>query len=119
MLSYLYQHNAGKNPADQQAFITAGGLIRDTYIPSAALAALFEAVAKIPGVAVVHGAVTVNGTRGIAVQRTFGGDSQQLIFDPRTHAFIGERQVVAAGAPHSLLKPGTVMYAKNCRFFCR
>jgi hypothetical protein len=110
MLSYLRQHMAGSNPPDQQAFITAGDLIRDKYIPPAALAAVFDAVAKIPGVAVVPGAVTVNGTRGIAVQRIFQGDSYQLIFDPRTHAFIGERQIVVAGT-HSLLKPGSLLYA--------
>ena len=110
MLSYLYQHMTGSNPPDQQAFIAAGDLIRDKYVPPAAMAAVFSAVAKIPGVAVVPGAVTVNGTRGIAVQRIFQGDSYQLIFDLRTHAFIGERQIVVAGT-RSLLRPGTLMYA--------
>jgi hypothetical protein len=107
MLGYLYRNSQGQNPPDQQAFITAGDLIRESYLRPASLAALFEAVAKIPGVMVVHGAVTVNGTRGIAVQRTFQGDSYQLIFDPRTYAFIGERQVMVRALPG--IKVGTVM----------
>jgi hypothetical protein len=107
MLRYLYRNSQGQNPPDQQAFITAGDLIRESYLRPAALAALFEAVARIPGVVVVHGAVTVSGTRGIAVQRIFQGQSNQLIFDPRTYAFIGERQVVVRGLPG--IKAGTVM----------
>jgi hypothetical protein len=76
-------------------------------------------VAGIPGVTVVHDAVTVNGERGIAVQRIFQGQSYQLIFSPGTHAFIGERQVAVAGTP--LIKPDTVMHTTtppqggNCR----
>jgi hypothetical protein len=106
MLRYLYQHSDGSNPPDQQAFITAGDLIRANYIRPAALAAVFEAVARIPGVSVVHGAVTADGRRGIAVQRTFAGESQQLIFDRATHAFIGERVVITG--PPVKIKPGTV-----------
>ena len=107
MLSYLYRNSQGQNPPDQQAFITAGDLIRESYLHPAALAAVFEAVARIPGVGVVHGAVTANGTRGIAVERTFQGNSSQLIFDPETYAFIGERQVVVG--TQTRLKVGTVM----------
>jgi hypothetical protein len=107
MRRYLYRNSAGQNPPDQQAFITAGDLIRERYLRPAALAAVFEAVARIPGVVIVHGAVTVDGTRGIAVQRIFGGNSYQLIFDLRTYAFIGERQVVVRGLPG--IKVGTVM----------
>ena len=107
MLVYLYQHSTGSNPPDQQAFITAGDLIRDNYLRPAALAAVFRAVAKIPGVTVVHGAVTADGRRGIAVQRIFGGRSQQLIFDPATHVFIGEREVTIG--PFAQLKAGAVL----------
>jgi hypothetical protein len=102
MLIYLYQHSDGSNPPDQQAFITAGDLIRANYLRPAALAALFRAVAKIPGISVVHGAVTADGRRGIGVQRIFAGESQQLIFDPVTHAFIGERSVIT-GSPVKIM----------------
>jgi len=107
MLRYLYHHLAGQNPPDQQAFITAGDLIRDNYIRPASLAAIFRAVAHIPGVTVVHGAVSADRRRGIAVERTYHGISDQLIFDPATYAVVGEREVVAG--PGTGVKVGTIM----------
>jgi hypothetical protein len=107
MRRYIYHHLDGQNPLDQQAFITAGDLIRDNYIRPAALAAIFRAVAHIPGVTVVHGAVSANGRRGIAVQRIYHGISDQLIFDPETYSVIGEREVVVG--PGTGLKVGTIM----------
>jgi len=106
MRRYLYHHLAGQNPPDQQAFITAGDLIRDNYIRPGALAAIFKAVAHIPGVTVVHGAVSADGRRGIAVQRIYHGVSDQLIFDPQTYAVIGEREVVVG--PGTGIKVGTI-----------
>jgi hypothetical protein len=107
MFRYLYDHLAGQNPPDQQAFITAGDLIRDNYIRSASLAAIFRAVAHIPGVTVVHGAVSANGLREIAVQRIYKGESNQLIFNPKTFKVIGEREVVVG--PGTGLKIGTIL----------
>lgn len=107
MVRYLYRHLDGQNPPDQQAFITAGDLIRESYIPPAALAAVFRAAAQIPGVTVARHAVTADGRPGIAVQRIFNGISQQLIFDPASYAFIGERQVAVSAA--SGLRAGTIL----------
>jgi hypothetical protein len=98
MRAYLYRTSQGQNPPDVQAFITAGDLIRDSYLRPAALAALFEAVIEIPGVSLVQHAVNVVGQPGIAVQQTFNGISQQLIFDPQTYAFIGEREIVVGAS---------------------
>ena len=107
MLTYLYRHSQGQNPPDVQAFITAGDLIRESLVPPAALAAVFRAVARIPGVTVARHATNAAGQHGVGVQQTYHGISEQLIFNPRTFAFIGERQVVvAAGAG---LPIGTVM----------
>ena len=107
MLTYLYRNSQGQNPADVQAFITAGDLIRESLVPPAALAAVFRAVARIPGVTVARHATNAAGQHGVGVQQTYHGISEQLIFNPRTFAFIGERQVVvAAGAG---LPIGTVM----------
>lgn len=107
MLAYLYRHSQGQNPPDVQAFITAGDLIRESYLQPAALAAVLRAVAEIPGVTVTRHATNAAGQAGVGVQQTFRGISEQLIFNPRTYAFIGERQVVvSAGAG---LPVGTVM----------
>lgn len=107
MLAYLYQNSHGQNPPAVQAFITAGDLIRESYVRPAALAALFAAAAQIPGVSVADHAVSAAGQRGVAVQQTYHGISEQLIFNPRTHAFIGERQVALSAS--SGLSVGTVL----------
>jgi hypothetical protein len=107
MLAYLYRNSHGQNPAAVQAFITAGDLIRQSYVRPAALAALFAAVAQIPGVSVADHAVNAAGQQGVAVQQTYNGISEQLIFNPRTYAFIGVRQVAVSAS--SGLSVGTVL----------
>jgi len=99
MRDYLYRTSEGQNPPDIEAFIHAGDLLTGSYIPPAAMAAIFEAVTEIPGVTVAQHAVNVVGQPGIAVQQTFNGISQQLIFDPRNYVFIGEREVVVSKTP--------------------
>jgi hypothetical protein len=60
----------------------------------ASLAAVFDAVARIPVVAVVGDVTDEAGRGGIAVALTeVQGDREELIFDRRTRAFLGERSV--------------------------
>jgi hypothetical protein len=109
MLAYLYRTSAGQNPPPVQAFITAGDLIPVSYLPPVALAALFEALEKLPGVSVADHAANAAGQRGVAVQQTFNGMSYQLIFNPRTYAFIGGREVSASAS--SGLRAGTILFS--------
>jgi hypothetical protein len=109
MLAYLYRTSHGQNPPPVQAFITAGDLLSASYLRPAALAALFEAQEKLPGVSVVHHAVNAAGRRGVAVQQIFHGISYQLIFNPRTYAFIGGRQVSVSAS--SGLRVGTILFS--------
>ena len=98
MLTYLYRNSNGGNPADQQAFITVGDLIRENYLPPRSLSALFAATAKIPGVTVTRSVVDADGRTGIAVGRTFNGSRQELIFDPHSYAYLGERELDGHGS---------------------
>jgi hypothetical protein len=94
MLRYLYRTRQGQNPPPVESYIHAGDLLRQDYLRPAERAALIRALKLIPGVSEVGHAVTLIGQRGIAVQQTYHGLSDQLIFSARTYAFIGERQVV-------------------------
>jgi hypothetical protein len=94
MVRYLYRNSHGENPPDQQAFVTVGDLIREAYLPPAALSALYSAAARIPGVSVQRDVVDAAGRHGIAVARAFNGIRHELIFDPATYEFLGEREVV-------------------------
>ena len=102
MFKYLYTIplRPGVRSTDQEAFVVAGDLIRSSYLPPASLAALFNAVAKIPGVFVRQNVADASGRVGIAVARTELGGSSALVFDPKTYEFIGEATARAgAGAP--------------------
>lgn len=79
---------------DERAFGAAGDLVRETYLPKAQRDALFEAVKGIPGTQVAEGVEDSAGRKGVALGRTAGGTLTQLIFDPATHMFLGERQTV-------------------------
>ncbi|MGH3393751.1 MAG: hypothetical protein ACRDPO_03590 [Streptosporangiaceae bacterium] len=109
MLSYLYRTREGDNPPAVESYIHAGDLLRQDYLRPAELAALFRALERIPGVSVAGHAVNLIGQRGIAVQQTYHGISDQLIFNPRTYAVIGERQVVVSAS--SGLRVGAVLDA--------
>jgi len=109
MLTYLYRNSHGQNPPAVQAFITACDLISVSYLRPAALAALFGALEKLPGVSVADHAVNAAGQPGVAVQQTFHGMSYQLIFNPRTYAFFGGREMsVSASAG---LKVSTILFS--------
>jgi hypothetical protein len=95
MLTYLRGRGGSKNGPDQDAFTAAGDLIREAYLPPAVLAAVFEAVGRIPGVTVAGTATDEAGQTGVAVTRDeIQGSRVELIFDPETYDYLGERVVV-------------------------
>ncbi|MFI5914617.1 CU044_5270 family protein [Dactylosporangium sp. NPDC051541] len=109
MRKYLYEHAAGGNPEDQQAFTTAADLIREAYLSPAALAAVFDAVAKIPGVDVVGDVTDQAGRHGVAVALDeVQGMRTELIFDKESHAFLGVRSVMYRDSPGDGLHKGDV-----------
>ena len=91
--AWLYKNSMGGNPPDIQAFITVGDTIREHYIGSKSLAALFKAAAQIPGVTVYRNVRDSAGRVGIAVGQTWRYDRHELIFDPKTFRLIGEQEV--------------------------
>jgi hypothetical protein len=89
MREYLSQDTGG----DPDLPENVSGLIRytfgETYVPPASLAALFEAMADVPGLTVVDDAVDVAGRPGVGVSWTRDGRTETLVFDRKTHAFLG------------------------------
>lgn len=110
MKDYLYR-DAGKGQKDGDdavAFEAGRALAQESYLPSPVRAALFEAMAAIPGVEYVDDAVNVAGERGVAVAMVTGDRRDELLFDPRGHTVIGTRSVFLGEAVG--LPPGTVTY---------
>ncbi|MFI8193038.1 CU044_5270 family protein [Streptomyces sp. NPDC085946] len=80
---------------DQAVFVLAGDLIQSAIVPPEQGAALYRAVARVPGVTVVEGAVDAVGRRGVAITRQDPDNPtrDEWVFDPETYEFLGERSV--------------------------
>jgi hypothetical protein len=79
---------------ESYTFKIVGDLLRETNAPPALRAALYQAAAKIPGVALVGTVSDAVGRSGTAVAYTSNGVRDELIFDPTTSALLGEVTVV-------------------------
>ncbi|SDT75522.1 hypothetical protein SAMN05216371_4965 [Streptomyces sp. TLI_053] len=103
---YAETKGQGRTP-DQQAFATIGDLLREQIAPPAVSAALYRAAAKIPGVTAAADSVDASGRHGVAVAHEESGLRTEWIFEPKTHEFLGEREVVVADGDFG--KAGTVV----------
>ncbi len=105
MLKWLYKNKQGDNPKHEQAFTFVGDLSRESLLPPAQAAALYRAAAKLPGVEVVKGVKDAAGRSGIGVSRADeDGFDRQLIFNPKTLEYQGERVVAARDTQDGLEK---------------
>ncbi|MET7696989.1 CU044_5270 family protein [Streptomyces sp. NPDC005485] len=83
---------------DQAMFVLVGDLIRDAVVPPGQSAALYRAVARIPGVTVIDDVVDAAGRHGVAIARKDPDNPSrdEWIFDRKTHEFLGERTVATS-----------------------
>lgn len=81
---------------DGAALVQIADLLRVGTVPGDLRAALYKAAAEIPGVTVTDQQATLNGATGTAIGRveTTSNIRQDIIIDPTTGQFIGERQVL-------------------------
>ncbi|WP_431898272.1 CU044_5270 family protein [Nonomuraea sp. bgisy101] len=101
MRAFLDKRAKGTN---SEPFVAVGDLIRETYLPRAQREALFTAARSLPGVEVAEGVEDGAGRKGTALgHKGKDGMLDQLIFDPATFMFMGERGTVVdektVGAP--------------------
>jgi len=84
-----------------RAFMLIDGMLQ-TVMPPDVRAALYRALAKIPGVTVVQGATDAAGRRGVALARaaaiegpgSSGWLRLEIILDPNSYRYLGARHVV-------------------------
>ncbi|WP_086746090.1 CU044_5270 family protein [Streptomyces scabiei] len=101
MYRYLYGLKSGERPsgkasADRDAFDKAAALLSGQLLPSKAEAALYRAVARIPGLTVERGSEDAAGRTGMSVgiEGAYPGDFAQsrsrheLLFDTKTLDFL-------------------------------
>ncbi|MDF2991371.1 MAG: superfamily helicase, family [Microbacterium sp.] len=106
LLERIYEENGNAGPSrDGEALVWLADRLRSGTVPADLRSAFYETAALIPGVTITEEQATLNGRTGTAIGRDEGasGFRQDIIIDPETGAFIGERQV--------LLRPGADMPA--------
>ncbi|MCW6007877.1 CU044_5270 family protein [Micromonospora sp. CPCC 205371] len=95
----------------QRASMKRGKRLWQTHSP-AVHGAASRAAARIPGVELRRGVTDAAGRAGVAVTRTDAGVREELVFDPRTYAFLGHNSIVAefrvTGPEHTGQPPGVV-----------
>jgi hypothetical protein len=102
-----------------RAFLLIDGMLQ-TLMPPDVHAALYQALAKIPGVTVAHGATDAAGRRGVAFVRaaaiegpgSSGWLRLEIILDRHTHRYLGARHVVT----RDHFTPNTPTGSKGTRF---
>jgi hypothetical protein len=83
-----------KTDHDAVAFDIFNSMLLSGIVPPAQEAAIFRALARVPGVTVDRKAVDVDGRPALAVSHvTEGWLNKQLLLDPVTYAYRGQRNV--------------------------
>ncbi|MGI5233435.1 CU044_5270 family protein [Actinoallomurus sp. CA-142502] len=96
MLAYLRKTRGEGSEADA-TWGRATDLLNGGLMPPKARAALFQAMKKIGGLALVADSVNVQGRHGVAVSHVVEGRiREELIFDPKTYDYLGARSVLVA-----------------------
>jgi hypothetical protein len=102
-----------------RAFLLIDGMLQ-TVMPAEVRVALYQALAKIPGVTVAQGATDATGRRGVALARaaaiegpgSSGWLRLEIILDSDTYGYLGARHVVTRD--HFI--PDTPSGSKGTRF---
>lgn len=97
VLDYFDARYAGGSMSrDEDNFERIVEVLRTGIVPAAQRAALYEALALIPGVTSTDDVANLDGKVGVAIGRTEvlrGGMRSEIILDPSTGLVIGEREI--------------------------
>lgn len=98
---------AGRGSTPRAMFHYGIEILRAGVMPAGLRAQWYRALAKIPGMTVLAAETNLDGRTGVALGLDDRHEIRQLIIDPVTGQFIGERQVAGAEPDEPWIKPGT------------
>lgn len=97
LLASLRSPDVDSDPSHKFQMIAA--TMSSGIAPADLRAALYQAARKIPGIQLLNDAVNLDGKRGRAIALEADGFRQELIIDPATGEFIGQRLIATGTAP--------------------
>ena len=74
-------------------------LMATTYLLPAQQAALFQLLAQTPGFTIIPAVRDATGRPGVAIQWTYQGGTAEIILDPATYAYLGDRTTYPGESP--------------------
>lgn len=89
-----------------EMLVYVADLMRSGLVPADLRAALYRVLGKVPGLRITDEVANLDGKKGTAFGVSAAGQRHELIIDPTTGQFIGERQITEKGWPG--VPPGTV-----------
>jgi hypothetical protein len=104
----LYRRLYAAGGSAHEVFVEIGDQLRNRPTPAPLRAALYRALALVPGIRLVGATTDSIGRHGQAVAFTDHGVADELIFDPNTATMLEERTVAVARNPLRLAA-GTVI----------
>jgi len=108
VVEYLRTATAHRGSAPATMFHWGVELLRAGLMPADLRASWYRALALLDGVQVHDQAVTLDGRTGVAIGIQDEKERRDLIVDPATGEFIGERTVAGPQPHYPWIAPGTV-----------
>ncbi|MEU4444349.1 CU044_5270 family protein [Actinosynnema sp. NPDC050801] len=108
LLGWLRDLTANRSGPSGTVFHWAVQLLRTGLVPADLRASLYRALALLDGVTVTDGKANLDGRVGVAVTIEDVHERRELIVDPATGDFIGERTVTGPQPHEAYIEPGTV-----------
>lgn len=109
----LKELTANRGSAPDTMFHHAIQILATGMMPADLRAQWYRAIAQIPGIRIVDQATTLDGRDGVALGLTTEHEQRQLIIDPVTGEFIGERTVAGERPYQAWIKPGAETYSSS------
>ncbi len=94
-------------PGEAETFTLIGDMLRETYLPAALRATLYQVTGELPGVKLLGQVEDPVGRPGIGIAFTDRrrGTRHELIFDPRTSELLGERESLVRSSAYGFRAP--------------
>ncbi|SDS35157.1 CU044_5270 family protein [Actinoplanes derwentensis] len=77
---------------DQEVLVYAADALRSGLLPADLRAAIYRALTRLSALKITERAATLDGHTGTALGVTGAGQRQEIVIDPETGVFIGERK---------------------------
>ncbi|MEV7098975.1 CU044_5270 family protein [Amycolatopsis sp. NPDC051045] len=103
----LQQLTKGRGSTPSVMFHFGIEILRAGQMPAQLRAQWYRALAKIPGITVLAAEANLDGRTGVALGLDDRHEIRQLIIDPVTGRFIGERTIAGAEPEEPWIEPGT------------